>query len=361
MLSFPAIANLNHAQIFIFDKEVDKIINEQKVPGAAIAIVSDEKIIFKKFIGDTENKQKIAGDTIFQLASLSKGFLGSLLSIMVENKQFNWDKIVTKELKDFKLKNSDYTQRLTFHDIASMQTGLPEFAGKEFLMDATSRQEIITNIAKVDSLFAPGEKSFSYQYSILAVFEELIKKKTGIEWEKFLQKKILDPLKLVNTGTDIHSLSNKNNLAQAYNDTNQPIDWSKFKVNSAAGIYSSLNDLTKWLQLHIKGGNIGNKQLISQAEINKMRLSYTPINDYNGYLIQNPFIEALSYGRFWKNYLYNTKNQKLKVIEHNGNCEGAANIISFIPDKKIGIIVLTNKFTSSAELIRNEFLKILTE
>jgi CubicO group peptidase (beta-lactamase class C family) len=357
-----ALSYFDQNQIQQLDASIITIMNEQQIPGYAIAVIGENNVIYKKFAGNLNDKsnKKIAGNTIFQVASLSKGFLGGLLAIMAEQRQLNWHSTVISEIKDFKLKNNDYSKILTFHHIASMQTGLPEFAGNEFLPDSSSRSEIIASLGKVDSIYPPGERKFAYQYAILSVFEELIKKKTGTEWEKILQKKLLEPLKLINTGVDITQLNNKSNVAACVDESNNQIDFDQFKVNSAAGMYSSLNDLTKWTQLHIRDGNIGNKQIISKAEINKMRLAYTPIENYDGFLIPNPSIEKLAYGHFWKNYSYRGKSSNLKIIEHNGNSTGVSSIIAYIPDKKIGIIVLTNKFTSAPEQIRDSFLQILT-
>jgi CubicO group peptidase (beta-lactamase class C family) len=353
-----AFANLNESKCDNLITQAEEIIKNESVPGMAIAVIDYDQTLCKKFYGEvSQDGKKIASDTIFPIASLTKGFLGSLLAIMSDQKQFNWDLVASKELKEFKLKNPDYTKILSFHHIASMQTGLPEFAAKEYLKNTNNRQEILKSFSLVDSIYPPGIGKFSYQYALLAAFEEMIKKRTGQEWEKLLQKKILEPLKLVNTGVDITLLNDKSNVAITYDENNIEIDWEQFKVTSAASMYSSLNDMIKWARLHLQNGKIGHKQLISKSEMGQMQTSYSIIEDTKYLFLDMDNVSELSYGRFWRNYQY----KGFKVIEHNGVSSGSSSIICYIPAKKLAIVILSTKLTSAPSLIRTKFLQLISE
>lgn len=356
LLSNNALGSFDNNQCKELIIEAEKIIDQESLPGIAMAILDEEKTLCKKFYGYVNKSgKKIAGDTIFPIASLTKGFLGSILSIMSDQKQFNWNWIISEELKEFKLKNHKYNQELSFHHLASMQTGLPAFAMKDYLEKENNPQDIIANIPLIDSIYPPGIGKFAYQYALLVVFEEMIKKRTGQEWDKLLQKKILDPMKLINTGIDITSLKNKSDVVVTYNQNNEQIDWEKFQIKSAAGMYSSLDDLIRWTKLHIMDGNFDNKQLISKSEISKMRNNYTVIEDFQHLFLDMNYVKELSYGRFWRNYYY----KNFKIIEHNGLSSGSSSIICYIPNKKIAIAILTNKATNAPSLIREKFLQLI--
>jgi CubicO group peptidase (beta-lactamase class C family) len=116
------------------------------------------------------------------------------------------------------------------------------------------------------------------------------------------------------------------------------------------------------VQLHLRDGEINGRQLISKSEISKMRNSYSAIEELETNLANLNQVTDYSYGRFWRNYFYHTiSGAHLKVIEHTGVSAGSSSIISFIPVKKIGIIVLTNKQTSVPLIIRAKFLQYLGE
>ncbi len=361
MLAYQAQANDSMCNSLL--PQAAEILIANNVDAGAIAIVGAEKVLCKKFIGRMpHNSNMVSGDTIFPIASLSKGFLGGLLAIMAEEKQFNWEQIASEQLKEFKLKNSSYSNMLSFHHIASMQSGLPEYAAREFIGNANNRSDIIASIAQVESIAAPGSGKFSYQYALLAVLEEIIKKRVGYEWDKLLQKKLLDPLKMINTGIDITSLRDHRNVVLTFDHEDNLLEYEHFKVPSAAAMYSSVNDLAKWVQLHLRDGEINGRQLISRSEISKMRNSYSAIEELEVNLANLNQVTNYAYGRFWRNYLYHTtRGANLKVIEHTGVSSGSSSIISFIPAKKIGIIVLTNKQNSTPLTIRTKFLQYVGE
>jgi CubicO group peptidase (beta-lactamase class C family) len=343
-----------------FEQESAKIIEELKIPGAAIAIVTNNKIVYRKTFGVTDltNKKRVTTGTIFQIASLSKAFMGGLLAYMADHKHFSWHENVIHNIKEFKLADRNHSHQLTYHHIGAMQSGLEAYAGGKNL-ETPTRINIIHSFLNVTQVASIKDKKFSYQYSLLSLLEETVKRKTGQEWDKLLKRHILVPLKMRNTGIDITSIADNNNVAKPHGPNNEILEWETFKVNAAAGLYSNLNDLIKWVQFHLNDGRVDGKQLISKGEMKKMRASNTKILDNDTMMTKNVAIKSLHYGYFWKNYLYTKGKNKYKVIEHNGLIEGMSSIISYLPDKKIGIIVLCNKATFAPELIRLKFLEQL--
>lgn len=351
---------LSNNQFVGLEQRIEQISDELTVPAMAIAVFDKKKILFKKLKGTTANDNKIliADNTVFQIASLSKSFIGGLLAVMHDQGVFSWHDIINKKVRNFSLKNQYYTDILSFHHLAAMQTGLPEYALSKDLINFNYRNDIIKAFSQVESI-QPGHK-FSYQYAIFSVIEEFIRNQSGLEWNRYLQRKILDPLKLINTGININQLSNLN-IAKAYDKNNKIIEWEDFKVKSAAGMYSSLNDLISWTQFHLQEGIYNNRQIISKAQINALSMGYTPLEIEQLYFVEQENIKDIMYGYFWKSYYYLNNQQKLKVIEHTGRGSGVSCLISFIPSKEIGIVILTNKSTTAPEQIREELLKLITQ
>jgi CubicO group peptidase (beta-lactamase class C family) len=128
-----------------------------------------------------------------------------------------------------------------------------------------------------------------------------------------------------------------------------------FKLNSAAGIYSSLHDMIIWLKFNIAGGG----GLISKQQLDNFRAPITPIEPNDLYEAEK--ITKLHYGYFWRNFDYNSLGKKIKVVEHAGGCAGMTSIISYLPHEKLGIIVMSNKFTQAPEILRSKFLNLIIQ
>jgi CubicO group peptidase (beta-lactamase class C family) len=343
-----------------FTKYIQSIIEEQKIPGMALAIVGKDKVHFEGYFGveDVTSNKPITMDTTFQIASLSKAFLGVALANLSDKKIINWNDKLKKHIPEFKLKTDEYTDKLTLHHIASMQTGLPVSAGKEYLKDTRTKKDIIKIFANVESELPPGSPQFTYQYALLAALEELIARKTKIEWEMFVQRAILKHIGMRHTTFGNHHLRTMKNVAKPHDEHNKVVEFESFKVTSAAGVNSNMNDMIKWIKFHINNGVVNKTRLLSLKEVRNTRSPFTPMDEFIKEIYGNAPVSSLYYGYFWRNYLFGSEERKYKVIEHSGGCDGMSSIISYLPDEKIGIIVLSNKMTDAPSLIRTKFLEI---
>ncbi|MFN7038287.1 MAG: serine hydrolase domain-containing protein [Alphaproteobacteria bacterium] len=351
-----AASNSNYIK---FEKEINHLIDEYKIPGLALAIIDKNKIIHQKNYGiiSYKNNQKVDSKTIWQIASISKTFLAASLAILADKGQFSWESNIDAEIEEFELNDIVAQSKLTFHDIASMQSGLTASAGKDYIINLNNRKEIIKIFSNIKPIYPVGEGYFSYQYAIISIIEEIIENKTKKSWQNFIKSSIFSPLKLYNTGIDVHNLNNKLNVAFPYDQYNKELLWENFKINAAAGFYSNLEDMVKWLQFNMKEGKVGKKQLISIAQMQKIHKKYTPIKNFETQLFRDQNISSIYYGYFWKTLVYRWKNKDITIYEHNGNCNGMSSIISYIPERNIGIIVLSNKVTPVPEMIRSKFIQ----
>ena len=114
----------------IFDAFVEEALTAGKIPGAAVAIVSQNKIVHLKGYGVREagRPEQIDKHTVFRLASLSKSFAPVLTGLLIEDGVLNWDDKVFEHLQDFSLKDSAHSKKVTIRHILSHTSGVQEHA-----------------------------------------------------------------------------------------------------------------------------------------------------------------------------------------------------------------------------------------
>ncbi|AIL65907.1 beta-lactamase/D-alanine carboxypeptidase [Rickettsiales bacterium Ac37b] len=329
----------------LFDSITLGVMQKLQIPAIALGIIKKGSVIFKKTYGvcGYDNHLPINSKTLFQIASLSKGFLGILISMLVDNDILNWE---------------DKISNLSLKQIACMNTGLEENFGSTHLKENYNKHKFVQILIKELLCYNKVLNiDFSYQYAVLLLLEEIIESKTNVKWEQLLYSKILYPLHLYNTGTNItKKISETKNIAIPYNNNNIKMNWETFQVNSAAGMYSCLDDMLVWLNFHLLEGIFDNKRIVSLIEMQKLYNIHTRVekaqcvDDWD-------VIVSTTYGYFWYNLNLSLGNKRLTIIEHNGDCCGMSSLISYIPQEQIGMVILTNKQTVGPYILRRKFLE----
>ena len=123
-----AFSQISESQL---DNLVEKTLTTFNVPGIAVAIVKDGKIVLSKGYGVTNitTKQKVDGNTLFGIASNSKSFTAAALAILVDEGKINWDDKVINYLPEFKMYNDYVTNEFTIRDLLTHKSGLGLGAG----------------------------------------------------------------------------------------------------------------------------------------------------------------------------------------------------------------------------------------
>ena len=137
---------------------------EWDVPGATVAIVKDDQVVYINTYGVREvgQPEKVDIHTAFRLASVSKGFASVLTGLLVNDGILNWDDKVIKYLPQLAFKNPKDTNKLTIKHLLSHTTGLPAHTYTNFLDDDVSLGDIYQKLKEV-SVIAPIGKIYSYQ------------------------------------------------------------------------------------------------------------------------------------------------------------------------------------------------------
>jgi CubicO group peptidase (beta-lactamase class C family) len=334
------------------DSLVEKTLKTFDVPGIAVAIVKDGKIIHEKGYGVTSlnTMQKMNEHTRFGIASNSKAFTVAALGILIDEGKLNWDDKVTDYIPEFKLYAPYVTENFTIRDLLTHRSGLGLGAGDLMIWPDSSTftlKDIIHNLRflKQTSQF---RTKYDYDNLLYIVAGEVVARVSGTSWENFIREKIMNPLQMTESAPNYDLLKNKNNVIDAHAPVNGKVqvihrDW-KYVADAAGGIYSSVHDMCKWIIMQMNNGKYGDdvkQQLLSEKTHEEMWTPQTII-PIHGETTYNTHFAA--YGLGWG--LSDEKGYK--VPTHTGGLAGIVTQVTLIPELKLGIIVFTNQQSGAA-------------
>ncbi len=344
-------------QIEILDKYYQKTLTEWHIPGMAIAITTGDSIIFSKGYGyaNLNKKTKVDGNTLFAIASNSKAFTASSIANLVEEKKLNWRDKVIDYLPYYKLYNDYTTQNSTIEDLLSHRNGLETFSGDLLWYGTTlSAEEIIKGqqYLKPNSDF---RTRFGYSNIGFLTAGKILEKVTDTSWSDYVSTHFLKPLKMDRTLTSTSQLKNAKNVATPYfyeNGKHYELKWVNWdNIAPAGALISSVNDYSKWLQLNLNEGTISNKIFFSTRSFNKLTSPHINLNVGDN----TEKVHFRSYGLGWSTQDY----QGYKIVGHGGGYDGMISKSTFVPEKNIGIIILTNSLSWAPGAVMNKTLDVL--
>lgn len=348
-ITFSAFAQLSTQQI---DSIANATLKAFEVPGIAVGIVKDGKLVHAKGYGvrSLKNNLPVDENTLFGIASNSKAFTAFALGMLVDEGKLNWDDKVTDIIPEFKLYDPYVTNSFTVRDLLSHRSGLGLGAGDlMFFPDENSftRKEIIHNLRYLKPV-SEFRSKYDYNNNMFIVAGEVLAKVSGFSWEEFIESRIMKPLGLTSSKASWARANKNPNVIDAHVEFDgkvQPIphDWSE-TANAAGGIMSNISDLSKWLTMLMNEGKLPDgKQLISKKTLDELWSAQTiiPVKYKNTY---NTHFAA--YGLGWRLSDVNG----YKEVGHTGGLLGTVTQVTLIPELNLGIIVLTNQQAGAAFL-----------
>ena len=331
-----------------FDGFVTSAMKQWKVPGLALAIVKDDKIVYAKGYGLREiNKPgKVDDRTLFAIASNSKAFTCAALSILVDEKKLAWQDKVSDILPWFHLHDPLATRDLRVIDLVVHRVGLPQFGGDHLWIGSTMQRRELLERIRHQKLIAPFRSAFHYQNILYTAAGEIIPAKTGKSWTEFVTSRIFKPLKMNDSRTSVDELKSLDNVATPHEIRDGEMTTMDFdqvdSIKAAAGINSNVRDVAQWLRLHLANGKIGDTQILSSGSVHEMQQSKNPLGVSAGRTrVLGTHYRSYGLGWFTEDY----KGRKL--VSHGGALTGMISQTLFVPEENLGVVVLTNMAMNS--------------
>src|SRR3989449_5530471 len=338
------------------EKLAQKQIQENALPGLAIAVVFQDKAVYAKGFGvrDASAKNPVDADTVFQLASLSKPIGSTVVAELVGEGKITWDSKLSVLDPTFAMFDPWVTREITIRDMYAHRSGLPEHAG-DLLEDlGFTRAEILFRLRYQH----PGSSFGShYAYTNFGMTAGGIAaaKAYELEWEQAAEKKLFKPLGMSSTSSRYANFVTRTNKALGHVLVDGK--WmQKFKRDPDAqsptgGVSSSVNDLAKWLRLQLANGKFDGKQVVDNDALAETHHPHMLTGS-------NPFTRLPTfYGLGW-NISYDPEG-RLRLNHSGAFGLGAATYVNLVPAEQLGIVVLTNAYPLGiAEALGTTFLDI---
>jgi len=308
-----------------------------QMPGVSVVIVKDDKIVYAKGFGVREagKPDKVDADTVFAMGSNTKAFTAAALGMLVDEKKIAWDGAVHDYMAAFEMNDPYVTRYTTVRDLLSHRSGVVT-NGWLWYGSGFDRKEILRRMRfQKESLGFRNQ--FQYQNEMYMVVGEVVPAVTGISYDRFIASRIFEPLGMRRTYTSVTELKGLANVAipHALVDGRMvPIPYRLIdNVGGAGVINSTARDMAQWVRLQLGGGTFEGKQLIAPTTIAEMHTGQIVPRGGSGTTFK--FSE---YGLGWGIQEYRGN----KLVQHSGGIDGMQSVIAMIPQRKLGVIVLTN-------------------
>jgi CubicO group peptidase (beta-lactamase class C family) len=335
------------------DNYIQREMKRWRLPGMAIAIVKDGKVVFMKGYGYSDKIKKTAvnENTVFQIASCTKAFTGTSLALLEYYGKLNLSDKVKKHLPYFKLNEECLTEQVTIRDALSHRMGFSTFQSDFINFNSTkSRKDLIENMSVVKPKYGLRE-AYGYCNMGFVSAGEIIPAVCDTSWDDYLKYHFFIPLEMKNTSSLQKDFFTAINASKAYS----MLDTSIVEVEAmrldnmgpSASISSTVNDMSKWIIMQLANGKYNNKQILPAAVINNTRVSNAIVGDGEG---NGNNFETYGLGWFIKD------EGSKKVVLHAGGVNGFLSNTVLIPEENMGFVVLTN---SDAQYFYEAITKVL--
>src|SRR5882724_514587 len=330
-----------------------RVLKEFEVPGLAVAIVKDGRVVLAKGYGVRKLGEATPVDenTLFGIASNTKAFTAAALAMLVDEGKISWDDAVTKHLPAFQLYDPYVTREMTIRDLLTHRSGLGLGAGDLLWWPPTdySREEIIRRFRNVRPATSFRSR-YAYDNVLYMVAGQVVAAVTGKTWDDFIKERIFIPLGMTTSNSSVAALTASRDAATPHSKVDgrlKPITPLPLEnVGPAGAINSSVAEMAKWLIAQLNRGQMGEgRRLFSEQRSREMwsAQTITPLGD------PPPHLAALranfsAYGLGWGL----TEYRGFRMVSHTGGLMGFVSRVTLVPDLNLGVVVLTNQQSGGA-------------
>ncbi len=332
---------------------IEKVREEFDVPGIAVTIVKDSKVVLAKGYGIKKigMPDPVDAHTLFGIASNTKAFTATALALLVEEGKIAWNDPVVKHLPGFQLFDPFVTRELSVRDLLVHRSGLGLGAGDLLWWPPSdyNRKEIVRRLRFIP-LRTSFRNAYAYDNVLYLAAGELIEAVSGQSWEDFIVSHILNVIGMTESQVNPFKEGAETNMATPHARIDGSVravsPFTNEKTNPAGGINSSAADMARWLIVQLDSGRIAeNSRLFSQRTTRELWTLITPIT------ISDPPAELSALRSNFKGYalgfeVRDYRNRKL--VTHTGGFPGYLSRVAMIPELKLGVAVLTNQESAEA-------------
>jgi CubicO group peptidase (beta-lactamase class C family) len=329
-----------------FDAYVARAMTDWRVPGMAIVVVKDDTIAFIKGYGVRElgKPDPVTVHTRFGSMSTTKAFTAMLVAMLADSGRLSFDDPVQKHLPGVQFADPYVTREITMRDLLTHRVG---FGDPEYLWD-NSGWDFAAMIPRLKLVPATSSFRSTFQYNNVTygLAGAVAAQAGGSTWQSLIHSRIYRPLGMGESYPDAREMQ-----AAGVTDLSSPHGIVRDTVRvlsvaptvtdviaSAGAAFTTATDMAKWLRFLLDSGRVAGRRLVSAQNFNQLFRPQQVIRGafYPATELTHPHFQAYGMGWFLRDY------RGEFVAYHTGSIEGRSAIVGLIPDRRLGIAILTN-------------------
>jgi len=333
-----------------------RAMSEFSVPGMAIGIVKNDKVLLSKGYGIREigKADPVDAKTLFKIASNSKAFTTAALAVLVDEGVISWDGLVIDYMPEFRMNDPWVTAGFTVRDLLTHRSGMKAFVGDMMLWpepNAFTTADIIHALRYFEPV-SGFRTRYAYDNLLYIVAGEIVPHVTVMSWGEFVEKRIMRPAGMKRCFADQIPKKEMHNIAAPHGVIEGKLSViersrivSKLPISAAGGgVVCSAGDMLTWVRTQLHHGTApGGRELFSAAQSEEMWKPQMPLGvSERDYELDRTHFKA--YGLGWR--LADVHG--FKEVSHTGTLAGMKSYVVMVPELELGVVLLTNGSSSAA-------------
>ncbi|MCQ9156227.1 serine hydrolase [Acidomonas methanolica] len=314
------------------------------VPGVAVAVIRDGKVVLAKGYGIRKAGDPAPVDSLTQFAigSNTKAFTTAALSILVHAGKLGWEDPVWEHMPDFALADPYLTRAFIVTDLLTHHSGMEIGAGDLMLFEGSqfTRREVVDRLRYMP-FTAPFRLNYAYNNLLYVTAGRLLEEVSGESWERFVQDRIMTPAGMRACTPAPHAPEPGEDRAAGHDVENgaaRPVPWDNLPaVAPAGGIECSLDGMTHWARMLLGHGSLDGRVILAPDQVDTLWAPHAllPLPDYAAKT--GTHFRAYGLGWFMEDFFGH------KRIWHTGTIQNSTSYVSFLPEENMAVVVLTNQ------------------
>lgn len=317
----------------------------QRVPGMAMAIVQNGRVLSARGYGvtDVSQPQAIDGHTVFRLASLSKAFAGTMTGLLVNDGALRWDSKVHDYVPGFQLSDPMATRRVTVADLLSHRVGLQSHNAYDKDIEANADYYTVSQkLASAPLTCTPGQ-CYNYQNVAFSLIGDVVFAATGSFYDQAVDRRIFKPLGMNDASIGLTGIESSARWARPHVRSRN--GWvslmpkpTYYRLPPAAGVNASASDMAQWLI-----AQTGHRPDVLPAPLLatlQAPIIATPGEMRRGWRRER--LQSASYALGWRVFDYAGR----QVVFHAGAVQGYRGLVALVPERDLGIAIMWNSDSS---------------
>lgn len=333
------------ARVAELDEFIETAMERSETPGLALAVIEDGKLSYSMGYGVRElgKNQKVDADTLMMIGSVTKSMTTLMMATLVDDQKLSWDKKVVEIDPSFQVGDPELSKQLRVEDLVCACTGMPR-KDVPLLLEFEKKQP--DDVLRELSTLKPTTKlreTFQYQNHMVAAAGYLAarsldpKAPLGAAYDRAMKKRVFEPLGMKRTTLDLdvakkdrnHASPHAQNLTGAHQLV--PLEIERFAtfVRPSGGVWSSANEMARYVMNELSrgaGAAAGGRRVASEASLThrwEQQIAIeTDVHYGLGFVVSK-----------WKG---------LRHIHHGGGTAGFITLLSFYPEKGLGVVIVSN-------------------